>query len=108
MGECPKGGALNVAAQQIRRTAAIDGHCKYRVKLIHSETVHVSQILAELTDKFHVPAETKFSLSSRTMKWSYYQYLPIQTPAVLTSVPHDAEATCCSFPISPDINLMTQ
>jgi len=78
------------------------------VKLIHSETVQDSQILAELTDKIYVQAETKFSLSSRTIKWSYYQYFPIQTPTVLNSLPQNAAATCSSFPVSPEINRMTQ
>jgi hypothetical protein len=65
-------------------------------------------MLAELTDKFYVPAETKFSLSSGTIKWSYYQYLPIQTSTVITSLLDDAAATCCSFPISPEVILITQ
>ena len=64
---------LNVAAQQIRRTAVIGGHCKYRGKLIYWETVEISQILAELTDQFHVPAETNFSVSSTIIKCSYDQ-----------------------------------
>jgi len=96
---------LNLAAQQIRRTAAIDAHCQYRVKLTHSECPSCTD--ARRTDRpFHVPAETKFSVSSRTIKCSYDQYRPIQTPAVLTSLPQDTAATCCSFPVSPDIHLM--
>ena len=74
-------GPLNLAAQQIRRTAAIDGHCKYRVKFPHSERVQVSQKLAELKEQFHVPAETTFSVSIRTTNCSYNQHPPIQTPA---------------------------
>jgi len=74
-------GGLNLAAQQTGRTAAIDGLYQYRVKLTHSERVQVLQILAELTVQFHVPAETKFSVASRTINCSYNQYLPIQTPA---------------------------
>jgi hypothetical protein len=79
--KCPKGGSLNPARQQIRPTVAIDAHCQYRGKLTHSEGVQDLQTLAELTDQLHVPAETKFSVTSRTTNCSYNQYLPMQTPA---------------------------
>ena len=97
---------LNLASQQIRRTAVIDAHCQYRVKLTYSESFQAAQMLGELTEQFHVPVENKFSVSSRTINCSYNQYRPVQTQTVLTSPPHGAAAICCSFPASTDIHLM--
>ena len=53
----------------------------HRVKLTHSKSVQVEQTFGELNDQIHVPAETKFSISSNSIKCSYDQYIPVQTPA---------------------------
>ena len=71
----------NITILSITRNMSTTCYVFHRLKLTHSNSVEVEQTFGEMNDQIHVLAETKFSISSISIKCSYDQYIPVQTPA---------------------------